>query len=61
MSSGERSIGAAKGTQSDAEALCQPPPPCGSAQPPQRVFEHEGTLMGGSGGRQEEDNLRLCT
>ena len=27
MSSGERPIGAAKGTQSDPEALCQPPPP----------------------------------
>ena len=27
MSSGERLIGAAKGTQSDPEALCQPPPP----------------------------------
>ena len=27
MSSGERPIGAAKGKQSDAEALCQPPPP----------------------------------
>ena len=26
MSSGERPIGAAKGKQSDAEALCQPPP-----------------------------------
>ena len=27
MSSGERPIGAAKGTQPDTEALCQPPPP----------------------------------
>ena len=27
MSSGERPIGTAKGKQSDAEALCQPPPP----------------------------------
>ena len=27
MSSGERPIGAAKGNQSDTEALCQPPPP----------------------------------
>ena len=27
MSSGERPIGAAKGTQSDTEALCQAPPP----------------------------------
>ena len=34
MSSGERPIGAAKGKQSDTEALCQPPPhyipPCGT-------------------------------
>ena len=29
MSSGERPMGAAKGTQSDTEALCQPPPPLG--------------------------------
>ena len=46
MSSGERPIGAAKGKQSDTEALCQPPPrgggglasygnpPCGVWQPP---------------------------
>ena len=27
MSSGERPIGAAKGTQPDTEALCRPPPP----------------------------------
>ena len=27
MNSGERPIGAAKGKQSDTEALCQPPPP----------------------------------
>ena len=27
MSSGDRPIGAAKGKQSDTEALCQPPPP----------------------------------
>ena len=31
MSSGERPIGAAKGKQSDAEALCHPPPPPRSA------------------------------
>ena len=30
MSSGERPIGAAKGKQSDTEALCQPPPLCNS-------------------------------
>ena len=29
MSSGERPIGAAKGKQSDTEALCQTPPPSG--------------------------------
>ena len=33
MSSGERPIGAAKGTQSDTEALCQPPPPQGGLVP----------------------------
>ena len=32
MSSGERPIGAAKGKQSDTEALCQPPPPPGAAR-----------------------------
>ena len=32
MSSGERPIGAAKGKQSDTEALCQPPPPPELAQ-----------------------------
>ena len=31
MGGGERPIGAAKGTQSDTEALCHPPPP---APPP---------------------------
>ena len=34
MSSGERPIGAAKGKQSDTEALCQPPPP-----PPRSITE----------------------
>ena len=36
MSGGERPIGAAKGKQSDTEALCQPPSPSGApayAQP----------------------------
>ena len=33
MSSGERPIGAAKGKQSDTEALCQPPPPLQGYQP----------------------------
>ena len=33
MSSGERPIGAAKGTQSDTEALCQYPPPPVQATP----------------------------
>ena len=33
-SSGERPIGAAKGKQSDTEALCQPPPPHPPADPP---------------------------
>ena len=47
MSSGERPIGAAKGKQSDTEALCHPPPPlsavswteCGCAVELQRVYE----------------------
>ena len=34
MSSGERPIGAAKGKQSDTEALCQPPPPPFREHPP---------------------------
>ena len=33
MSSGERPIGAAKGKQTDTEALCQPPPPALSLDP----------------------------
>ena len=33
MSSGERPIGAAKGKQSDTEALCQPPPNPADAHP----------------------------
>ena len=32
MSSGERPIGAAKGKQSDTEALCHPPPPRASLE-----------------------------
>ena len=34
MSSGERPIGAAKGKQSDTEALCQPPPPSSPTKGP---------------------------
>ena len=34
MSGGERPIGAAKGKQSDTEALCQPPPPQSPATQP---------------------------
>ena len=38
MSSGERSIGAAKGKQSDTEALCQiPPPPKYPSRSPSRI------------------------
>ena len=44
MSSGERPIGAAKGTQSDTEALCQPPPP-----PLSDVLERPYTAGGGGG------------
>ena len=45
MSSGERPIGAAKGTQSDTKALCQPPPPPPpEAQPdPQPTRSHGNT------------------
>ena len=55
MSSGERPIGAAKGKQSDTEALCQPPPTpsyethcishrCGGEHPPK--FSILGTTLG---------------
>ena len=42
MSGGERPMGAAKGTQSDTEALCQPPPlpfpaPCATPPPPRGI------------------------
>ena len=36
MSSGERPIGAAKGKQTDTEALCQTPPPTLPPTPPPR-------------------------
>ena len=39
MSSGKRPIRAAKGKQSDTEALCHPPPP------PQAAFEGRGTSV----------------
>ena len=39
MSSGERPMGAAKGKQSDTEALCQPPPPPGLPPPPLRKWQ----------------------
>ena len=40
MSSGERPIGAAKGKQSDTEALCQPPPPPPAVQPSWHTHSH---------------------
>ena len=40
MSRGEGPIGAAKGKQSDTEALCQPPPP--SCNPPPPAIPHGG-------------------
>ena len=49
-SSGERPIGAAKGTQSDTEALCQPPPPLPQKNkslrhdPPLRLSENDPHL-----------------
>ena len=49
MSSGERPIGAAKGKQSDTEALCQspPPPPAGTTHgathpQPTKNMDHRG-------------------
>ena len=49
MSSGERPIGAAKGKQSDTEALCQPPPP--PPRPPEVIFTRlVGKLAYGGGG-----------
>ena len=59
MSSGERPIGAAKGKQSDTEALCQTPPPEPLARGPlggggggawEREF-WEGRIWGGGSGR----------
>ena len=41
MSSGERPIGAAKGKQSDTQALCHPPPP-----PSLGVYQKGGGLGG---------------
>ena len=59
MSSGERPMGAAKGKQSDTEALCQPPPHPRHGEdslhcPPRRTF-------GGSTGprTQEKGNAQL--
>ena len=48
MSSGERPIGAAKGKQSDTEALCQPPPPAASGcmDPQQRWRGPPGICQG---------------
>ena len=51
MSSGKRPIGAAKGKQSDTEALCQPPPP--RVDPNlggRRVRRSAAGLPGGGGG-----------
>ena len=42
MSSGERPIGAAKGKQSDTEALCQPPPPPSGERLPSAGAPGEG-------------------
>ena len=42
MSSGERPIGAAKGKQSDTEALCQPPPPFPQAGHMIQVMQMQG-------------------
>ena len=46
MSSGDRPIGAAKGKQSDPEALCQPPPPPPAPPPPRELPTLWTTLPG---------------
>ena len=46
MSSGERPIGAAKGKQSDTEALCQPPPRTQHSPPPPPTLPPPGGLQG---------------
>ena len=43
MSSGERPIGAAKGKQSNREALCHPPPPLKGAPPMCIIVHHART------------------
>ena len=45
MSSGKRPTGAAKGKQSDTEALCRPPPPPVDKHP-EWPFERCGLLLG---------------
>ena len=42
MSGGERPIGAAKGTQSDTEALCQTPPPLHRGRGPVALSWEDG-------------------
>ena len=46
MSSGERPIGAAKGKQSDTEALCQTPPPLRVLVPNPALPSRLWVLMG---------------
>ena len=55
MSSGERPMGAAKGKQSDTEALCHPPPP------PKRAPEGEQTLLGIKNGKNNNPLLPTNT
>ena len=53
MSSGERPIGATKGTPSDTEALCQPPPP----PPAHQTYAQWG---GGSNSKKNSPRMPLC-
>ena len=66
MSSAERPMGAAKGTQSDTEALCQPPPPHISVDTtktrsgPQRVRMCNGERPMGAAKGTQSDTEALC-
>ena len=64
MSSGERLIGAAKGKQSDTEALCQTPPQAECLHAPWVAKTHETAVLarhfsiGGRSWHQHSNNLQ---
>ena len=60
MGSGERPIGAAKGKQSDTEALCQPPPPPDRDSGPQRVRMSSGERPIGTAKGKQPNTEALC-